>query len=322
MKKTIGILDEVAYSYELMQKLNQELGSDFFAYSFSEINSMTQQMQKEAFDVLIVGEAFYEQSLKDLSVSYVIVLTEQANAVFKDDGVHTVYKYQAFHKALQEMKKIWSIGVAKEMHEDGETYFIGVYSPVRRCGKTTFALALAKEIAACQTVLYLNLEPFCSDIFSTEPPPEWNLSDVLYFMKEKKTTDLFSQAFFEFQGVKAIYPMNSPLDLQEIEEEEWSDFFCALGQQSLDCVIVDFDESTRCFWKILERCNFIYMPVLEDETSRQKVEVFDNFIEKAAGKGAREKLKQLSLPVLQHTNLELINKMAHTLSGEINGKSN
>ena len=321
MKKKIGILDEVAYSYELMQKLNQEASEEFFAYSFSEKSSLKQQMNQVNFDVLIVGEEFYEHNLKELAVPCLIVLTEQKNVSFNCEGIHTIYKYQAFHKLLKEMKKCWTAGFYKEQSVEGETRFIGIYSPVRRCGKTTFALLLAKQIAEFQDVLYLNLEPYCSNLMNSEEPPEWNLADILYFLKEKKENDLFSKAIFDFQGIKAIYPMNSPLDLQEISQEDWSDFFYLLSQQPIKCVIVDFDESTRCFWKILERCSQIYMPVLEEEASKQKAAAFFNVLEMASEKEIRDKIKQLSFPVLQHTNMELLNEVTQKLLGEMNGES-
>lgn len=316
MKKRIGILDEVAYSYELMQKLNREEGEDLSAYSFSEKRSVKKHMDREPLDVLIVGEAYYEEELEEYAIPCKILLTEQQESGYQIGGAIKIYKYQAFHKVLQEIKRYWGEGLHNEKITDGSAYFIGIYSPVRRCGKTSFALALAKKLALSKRVLYMNLEPYCGNLFAQEDAPEWNLADVLYFLKQREGADLFDRAILNYEGVRALFPMDSPIDLQEIEQEEWDKLFELLGRSDAEVVIVDFDESVRCFFYILELCNCIYMPVLEED-SQGKAAAFFRFLEKAADSGLKEKIKQFTLPILNGTNMELLYQIVQKVLGEL-----
>ena len=58
LKKKIGIFEEVAYSYRLMQRLNQKVDSSFVVYSFSEKESMEDFLNENSLSVLLVGEDY------------------------------------------------------------------------------------------------------------------------------------------------------------------------------------------------------------------------------------------------------------------------
>ena len=58
---------------------------------------------------------------------------------------------------------------------------LGVYSPVGRCLKTSFALTIGKLLAQEERVLYLNLEEFSGLSVLMKEEYKSDLSDLLYF---------------------------------------------------------------------------------------------------------------------------------------------
>ena len=61
---------------------------------------------------------------------------------------------------------------------------IGVYSPLGRCLKTSFALALGQILAKDKAVLYLNLEEYSGfeELLGKKFPT--NLSDLFYYVRQ------------------------------------------------------------------------------------------------------------------------------------------
>ena len=63
---------------------------------------------------------------------------------------------------------------------------LGVYSPVGRCLKTSFALTMGKLLAQEERVLYLNLEEFSGLSVLMKEEYKSDLSDLLYFLQRWK----------------------------------------------------------------------------------------------------------------------------------------
>ena len=73
-------------------------------------------------------------------------------------------------KALGELPEVSGRGLAK---------VLGVYSPVGRCLKTSFALTMGKLLAQEERVLYLNLEEFSGLSVLMKEEYKSDLSDLL-----------------------------------------------------------------------------------------------------------------------------------------------
>lgn len=81
-------------------------------------------------------------------------------------------------------------GAEKAAHEGSpvmkkSTSVIGVYSPVGRTQKTSFALTLGQILAKDRAVLYLNLESYSGFEQILGETYERNLSDLLYFVRQE-----------------------------------------------------------------------------------------------------------------------------------------
>ena len=84
-------------------------------------------------------------------------------------------------------------------------------------------------------------------------------------------------------------------DLKEVSEKEWEILLKELVENSMyEMVILDVGESVQGLFRILEKCNRIYMPILEDEISKNKLKQYD------------ENLKQLNLEKIERTTTRFV----------------
>lgn len=303
MKKKLGIYDEVAYSYRLMQRLNQELPSGFMVYSFSEEVSFKEFLDKEKPDILLVGEAYYSEDMVSYDGLKLIILAE-SNENMNSDFEGSIYKYQPVSKIVKQLNVICGNDAKTiEMTENG-VRFVGVYSPVRRCGKTSLSIAISKIFSRKQKVLYLNFEAFPATFLPERNNDVWNLSDVFYFMEQKRAaSEILNNAIIDYNGISVITPGDVPMDLQEINKEKWEQFFMMLSDlKPVDVVVIDFDESISCYVQLLELCERIYCPVLHDNASVEKMKIFEDFLAKSGYDSIKDKIEKFDYRISEAHN--------------------
>ena len=156
---------------------------------------------------------------------------------------------------------------------------MAVYSPIHRLGKTKFAIALGKECAKKKTVLYLNLEEY-SGLTGEEG---LDLGDVLYYMKQGNGNlgIRLQAAVRQMEGMDYLLPIPIAQDLKEVSEKEWKMLLCELAESSIyELVILDIGESVQGLHHILAQCDRIYMPVMGDPISQNKLKQYDENIKK------------------------------------------
>ena len=159
---------------------------------------------------------------------------------------------------------------------------VAVYSPIHRIGKTAFAIALGKELARKEKTLYLNLEEYADVGGRFERSEGRNLADLIYYMRQEKGNFALrmSNTLRQMGELDYVPPILNSEDLKEISLDEWKLFLKRVLQESIyETIILDLSESIRGLDSILKMCDKVYMPILEDEISRQKLQCYeDNLI--------------------------------------------
>lgn len=181
----------------------------------------------------------------------------------------------------------------------GQQKIIAVYSPIHRVGKTTFALALGKELAKREEVLYLNMEEYAGfgERFAREESK--NLGDILYYLKQENSNlGLRLGAMVKQQeGLDYIPPIPVCADLKEITPEEWKLLFQQIMEHSVyEVLILDLGESIQGLFQILYLCDRIYMPVLEDQVSEEKLLQYEENLSKLGMESLKEKTTRFVIP--------------------------
>ena len=139
---------------------------------------------------------------------------------------------------------------------------IGVYSPIRRCMKTSFCLVLGMILAESQKVIYLNLEEMSG------------LEQILIrYIADKEAVNMDN-----FVGL-----------IQELEKEK-----------HYDVIIIDVADGGPSLNGVLKICKKIYMPICNDWISKSKIEEFERVMEIIGEQDILKRIEKLELPQLDN----------------------
>ena len=168
-----------ALAYYLMHK--KEFGMEVQVYD--RIEKVQEIADRTKIQILFVAAEYEAEERKKVPAEQKFLLTGAGNSQVLEDET-ALYKYQSGEKIVklllenidaQESENIL-LGQAAGKQA---VRLIGVYSPVHRIGKTSYALKLGEELAVNANVLYLNLELY-SGIGGHFAGEGQTLSDLLY----------------------------------------------------------------------------------------------------------------------------------------------
>lgn len=258
------------------------------------------------------------------NIRYVLELSDEKGGIERiDEFSFRISRYQSSTDLYHLIKKLitgrqekyrnsweYTVGEGKmfsDVEEDGESgvsygrgfgadrkggCIIAVYSPVNRCGKTSLAVLMAKILSERSSSLLVCMDHY-SRLFSED---EFNLPELVYRMSgennlrldEKKIRNFSEyQAFIkEWEGLFYIPASRSVEDMNQISAVQLCRLLDMLKADSTYYyIILDLADGIEDIQKVLETCDFIFMPVLRDCVSACKVEEFNQHMMKIMEQG-------------------------------------
>lgn len=294
------ILDrEEEYLYGLGEYFQERLMKFFDIYSFGRKDTLRQftHEKKKEIDVFLGSEELSSQEIKEFKIRQYIYLSSGEQ---KEEGTgEVIYKYQCAEHILQEFLKLCHVkGSSVVTGLKRDTRFLGVYSPIGRCGKTMLALGMGQALAQSQKVLYISLEEWPGFQRVIGEYDGMDLSDLIYFIKqEKKELKMcMNGMLIENNGLKLLPPVKKAPDIQELKETELNMIMDKIQETGeYDVIFVDIGNRVKHLLALLERMEKIYMPVLKDNASMAKQQEFLEFLEMSEYQPFLEKFKQCRL---------------------------
>ncbi len=304
MKKSIfAVCDlEASYACNLMDYLNEKRTTPFEVQAFTNVESLQAFAKDNEIEILLISTRAMCNEIRDLRINRTIILSE--GEVLQDlEEYPFVYKYQSSDQILSEVMEYYA-EVHPQPHILGnmahKTKLYGVYSPVGRTRKTSFALTLGEVLAETKQVLYLNFEEFAGfeELFQTKYKAD--ISDLIYFSRQKESGFIFRlnsviQTFHELQYVP---PAISPADIRDVSGSEWMEFLHEIMDYcDYDVIILDLSEQVDELFQILKSCDRIYMPIQEDMISQAKIAQYEKLIQMLDLQEIFDRTQKLKLPV-------------------------
>lgn len=172
---------------------------------------------------------------------------------------------------------------------------IGVYSPIHRIGKTKFAMEMGKELAKKGPVLYLNMEEYAGGDYYFHDQTGQTLADLLYYARQEK--DNFGLRISMMAGqdeeLDYILPMPYVQDLQGVSVDEWMKLFDRILENCIyKVIILDLGDSISGLFQILEKCDTVYTPYIEDDAAHAKMNQYVENLRKTGKEKVLEKTIQ------------------------------
>ena len=175
---------------------------------------------------------------------------EQVNILIKYDG----YISRQI-KQVESFKKL----------EKKKMEVIGVYSPVGRTMKTTFALTLGQILAKKRACLYLNLEACSGFEYLLERSFDQTLGDLLYYQRlgsEQLITKMGS-IVQSVNNLDYLPPVLSMEDIQSTTAQEWISLLQQIIDYSnYDVVILDLSDSVSQLYKVPVSYTHLTLPTI------------------------------------------------------------
>lgn len=283
---------------------------------FTQIMELRAFMNTQRIEILLLSEQLLSEDTREWPVGTVIVLKEQGEKK-ETDRFPGVYKYSSVRKILREVMDIYGQGdsiPAGERILKPACHVIGVYSPVSRCFKTSFALALGQILAAGKPTLYITIEDFPGLDKLLHESFESNISDLIYLMRQGEG-DLISKMAALVGHIAAldfIPPCTAGQELRRVSPEEWHELFREIiDHSSYEAVILDIGSGLAHLDDFLTECDVIYMPVADDIYADAKLASFENFLrlsgsERIAGRIRQIRMGEPELPANRDRYLQQI----------------
>lgn len=286
MKKIVlAICDlEALYACNFMEYISRKQGVPFEIQAFTSVEKLKEAAKKEHIEILLISDKAMEEEVKELPVGQIIILSEGVHDPMLDK-YPSIYKYQSSDAVIREVMSCYGESV-QEARPQGMPLkkpmeIIGIYSPLGRVLKTSFALTLGQILAKDRAVLYLNLEDYSGFEGLFERNYDSNLSDLLYYVTQKQQGLVYriGQMTETINNLDYIPPVLSPGDIRAATGEEWNFLLDELEfRSSYEALILDFGNSVDDLYGLMGRCEKIYMPVLSDVVSRGKISQFESIL--------------------------------------------
>ena len=182
----------------------------------------------------------------------------------------------------------------------------GVYSPVGRCGKTTFAVTLGMILSEEKSALYVNMEGCHGFEAFADLSEAKNLTDLIY-MKRMNAQDskwdvrsLLDDCITRWDPLCVLNPPPLSCDLGDISSAEWSELLDDVKSSGeYAAIVLDIGSSIRDTAQLLDQCERIYLPVLEDRISQGKVAQFEMTLDKTGYSRLKDRICKVAVPRLR-----------------------
>ena len=180
---------------------------------------------------------------------------------------------------------------------------IGIYSPLGRCGKTSFAVTLGMLLAEAMPALYVNLENYHGFEGFAQLQSRHDLSDLLYAVRTEQN-DMFEKllhdSLIRWGDLDCLTPSFTACDLMEATPAEWNLMTELLAEKGeYDVILLDIGYQIQEVYSMLEMCSRIYIPVLSDRISQGKLQQFEENMKALQINIPPEKMKKVVVPRLR-----------------------
>lgn len=297
MKERMIIFDtDAAYARELERRLNEAEG---FPFTVSAVTTKEELGEiSEPYGLLLVSGQAEDTDVTRGRSGQVLYLTD-VQGYHAVDTVPTIYKYQPL-KMLQEeiIRKQKRVETEYSIAEKPvlRCSFVGISSPIGRCGKTGLAVVLGELLSQFAHVLYVSFEPFSGFPKMIDLSGVSDLAEAMYAFGNGECDFEKSRYTVKFHGMDILPPARLGEDILHADPEACRDFlqeFCR--REHYDIVMLDLGSDMRFTERFLPVLQKLYVPTTQQAAESEKLRAFLEWVNRA--RGERElSVKVVTLP--------------------------
>ncbi len=277
---------------------------------FTKLDSFKEYTQKQAFDILLINYEFLSDIdiRTDSSPQNLFILCEQRAYVKHDDSMY-LFKYSSADDILRQVMTGYKPsfnGFNISFCNNRNCNIIGIYSPVNRCGKTSFSLALALYYSLNSSCVFMSFDNFSTlnGLVFDEPDSNKTIDDLLYYYTGNP--DILDSKLLSV--VKRILQLDvipsskQNCTISDMSISERVQFIKSIADTGrYDYMFVDIGSVSPAH-PIFNICKKVYIPApLNDKYSDKKINMFMASLDNLNSEG-RVPIKRVTPPVVDFSN--------------------
>ncbi|MDE5718727.1 MAG: hypothetical protein K2I53_14145 [Lachnospiraceae bacterium] len=322
-RKIMAICDtEEGYAFRMAEYLLEKVKLPYTLHLFTAVEELEKFAGREEIEILLIAESAW-RLLKEAyireQVTQLFILQESGGAVQED--MRCISKYQSPELVVQAMLNVLADGGGwKDCPEvtDTAAKMIGIYSPVKRCLQTSFALSLGQLLAKEHKTMYLNFEMYSGLGELLRREYQTDMLDVMYYFQSarEKLALRLPTIIQNAGGLDYIPPMQYSLGIKEVPGEQWLALcrdIAAIGEY--EYMILDLDDGIDGLFDLLKSCQKIYTITREDPFAQAKLRQYERMLQQGELGEISEKTVKCRFPIFQ----ELPDSLDMMTHGELAG---
>lgn len=314
---------EEGYAFRMAEYILEKVKLPYTLHLFTAVDELKKFAGREEIEILLIAESAWRMIREEFvrsQVAQMFVLQESGQTAAEDE-ICRIDKYQSPEKVVQVMLgAIADGGGWKEYPEvtDIAVKTIGIYSPVKRCLQTSFALTLGQLLAKEHRTLYLNFEMYSGLGELLRRDYQTDMLDVMYYFQSarEKLALRLPTIIQNAGGLDYIPPMQYALGIKEVPGEQWLALcrdIAAIGEY--EYLILDLDDGIDGLFDLLKSCQKIYTITRDDPFAMAKLRQYERMLQSGELEEITEKTVKCRFPVFQQLP-ESLDMMTH---GELAG---
>lgn len=251
MKIKLAILDrDPSYLNRIVSVFGTKYADKFQMYSFTDIQVALATLETTKIDVLVASDAF-EIDVRQLPKRCGFAYFVDSADIDTYNGQRAICKFQKADLIYKQILGIYSENagnVSGIKLGDDKSKLIFFHSPSGGVGTSTMAASCAIRLASRGLrTLYLNLESFGASEIFFEAVGQFDMSDIIFALKSKKTNLALKLESCVRQADNGVYfyaPSKLALDMTELNDEDVTRLLTELCISGVyDYIIVDTEFS-------------------------------------------------------------------------------
>lgn len=300
MRQVMAVYDvDPFYAARFAEVVNQKEKIPFEVMAFTSLERLRSYVAENPVELLLISSSVSREEVEGIGVKHVVSLAD-GETVQADLEYPSVYKFQSSGSIIREVMACYceKEGDAPPQATAARARIVGVYSPVGRCLKTSFALTMGQLLAQDGRVLYLTLEEFSGLSALTKAEYRTDLSDLMYYYSQGTYNILrLNSVVHSIGGLDYIPPARYPEDLAQMKAEQMAGLLEKLAKESAyETLILDAGNYGKNVLPLLKLCEAVYMPVKEDSISLAKLEEFFKYLDASGNEDLAGRIHKLKLP--------------------------
>lgn len=285
MKQKIFVVCDLEenYAFRMAEYISDKIPMSYKLHIFTQIEKLKTFLEQNKISILLIAESAMRKLKVNVDIPNVFVLQESEEIMETD--YQCINKFQSPEEVVKEMaEQITELGNWQDNRTLAmcKSKLIGIYSPVKRCLQTSFALTMGQLLSKEHKALYMNFE--CYSGFSRLLHREFSadMMDMVYYFRcaREKFAVRLPYIVQNINGLDFIPPGQSNIDMQAITGENWLELLEAVEEIcDYEYLILDLTDGMNGLFELLSNCHKIYTITKDDGFAMAKMKQYEEILQ-------------------------------------------